>query len=212
MIVCSIPANLIHSIHSTALFPHFSLYGTFCMVLFTPYRRMKSQKVMNLILIRHGIAVPVEDWQGPEVQRPLTSEGFLKTRKALVGLSRLGLQPTHMFSSSFERAIQTAELARQVFYFTDPVHCTDALLPDAHPLSLLALLKDVPFRSCVFCFGHEPQLSAFAGCVIAGHPIPGFAFKKAGACALAFEDELEPGRGLLLWCLTPSQLRQLKKP
>jgi phosphohistidine phosphatase len=42
-----------------------------------------------------------------------------------------------------------------------------------------------------------------------GGPASGLALKKAGACAIRFEDGPKPGEGLLRWWLTPSQLRAL---
>jgi len=58
---------------------------------------------MDCILLRHGIAVDREDWKGQEAQRPLTPKGTEKTREVVSGLCRLGLAPTHLFSSPFVR-------------------------------------------------------------------------------------------------------------
>lgn len=58
---------------------------------------------MDCILVRHGIAVELDEWEGAEENRPLTGEGERgkgkgRTRQAAEGLAALGCKPTHLLS------------------------------------------------------------------------------------------------------------------
>ena len=165
---------------------------------------------MECILLRHGIAVPCEDWNGQESQRPLTQEGTKKTRKAIAGLLQLDLKPTHLLSSPFVRASQTASLVQEVFKIKEVRFC-DELLSDARPDKIFPLLSTLPPESCVICTGHEPHLGNLASVMLASKLLGGLSLKKAGACSIGFEGGAKLGQGTLLWWLPPAQLRQLRK-
>jgi phosphohistidine phosphatase len=164
---------------------------------------------MDCILFRHGIALDRQDWDGQEALRPLTPEGKKKTRKALAGLRRIGVVPTHIFSSPLARALETAQLARQTFAMRGDILIRDALLPDAPPDELLAVLAALPEDACVICVGHEPHLGAVACVMLFGKTDGGLALKKAGSCSVSFDAKPRAGRGTLNWWLTPVQLRTL---
>jgi phosphohistidine phosphatase len=163
---------------------------------------------MDCILFRHGIALDRQDWDGEDTLRPLTAEGGRKARKALAGLRRLGVVPTHLFSSPFARALQTAELAQEVFKLDD-IQVQDALRPDAPPDRWLAIIASLPQEACALCVGHEPHLGAAAGVMLFGRAAAGLSLKKAGSCSVSFEGRPKAGRGVLNWWLTPAQLRAL---
>jgi phosphohistidine phosphatase len=164
---------------------------------------------MECILFRHGIATDREEWDGPDSQRPLTVKGAEKTRQAAAGLVRVKLAPTHVLSSPFLRAKETAKLVGDAFRLRGELQLCDELLPDSPPDKLLVLLSSLPEQACVICVGHEPHLGEAAGLMLFGEPVPALSFKKAGACSIRFDAAPKVGRGTLRWCLTPSQLRDL---
>lgn len=166
---------------------------------------------MECILFRHGIAMDREEWKGPDSQRPLTAKGAAKTRQAAAGLVRQGITPTHVVSSPYVRARETAKLVRDAFGVREEIQVCDELLPDSPPDKLLVLLSSLPQDACVICVGHEPHLGEAAGLILFGEPVPGLSFKKAGACSFHFDSAPKAGRGVLKWWLTPSQLRGLRK-
>lgn len=166
---------------------------------------------MDCVLIRHGIAVEREDWKGQESQRPLTPRGVERTREAASGLRRLDLAPTHLFSSPFVRAVETARIIRDELRLHEEVRTCQELLPDAAPEKLLALLDQLPEDACAVFVGHEPNLGQGAGLMLAGKPLPGLSLKKAGACCIRFEGAPKAGQGLLQWWLAPARLRKLRK-
>ena len=164
---------------------------------------------MDCVLLRHGIAVERDEWEGPDADRPLTERGAKRVVQVAAGLNRLDVQPTHVLSSPLIRAIETAEIVHRSLRVHSAVQIVDALLPDASPDRLLSVLHDLPPESCVHCVGHEPQLGIAASVMLAGKPSTAFPFKKAGACLIELAIPPKPGRGVLRWWLPPAQLRAM---
>ena len=164
---------------------------------------------MDCILLRHGIAVERDEWEGPDADRPLTERGAKRVAQVAAGLSWLDVQPTHVWSSPLIRAIETAKIVHRVLRVRSAVQIVDALLPDASPDRLLSILHDLPPESCVLCVGHEPQLGIAASVLLSGRASASFPLKKAGACLIELSIPAKPGRGVLRWWLTPGQLRDI---
>ena len=166
---------------------------------------------MDCILLRHGIAVEREEWNGSDADRTLTERGAKRVAQVAAGLSRLNVQPTHVLSSSLIRAIETAKIAHRVLRVRSALQIVDELLPDAPPDRLLSILHDLSPESCVLCVGHEPHLGMVASVLLAGKPSQAFPFKKAGACLIELPNPAKPGRGVLRWWLPPGQLRNMRE-
>ena len=164
---------------------------------------------MDCVLLRHGIAVERDEWEGPDADRPLTERGAKRVAQVAAGLSWLDVQPTHVWSSPLIRAIETAKIVHRVLRVRSAVQIVDALLPDASPDRLLAILHDLPPESCVLCVGHEPQLGITASVLLSGRASASFPLKKAGACLIELSIPAKPGRGVLRWWLPPAQLRAM---
>ncbi|WP_454062778.1 SixA phosphatase family protein [Candidatus Nitrospira salsa] len=166
---------------------------------------------MNCILLRHGIAVGRENWDRADSERPLNREGIKKTQKAIEGLSLIGSQPTHLLSSPYVRARETAEIAYKVFNLHEPIQLCEELVFHHAPTTIFPILTKFPEEATVICVGHEPHLGQLAALMISGRYIPGLSLKKAGACAIQFKEKPQIGHGRLEWWLRPAQLRQLRK-
>lgn len=166
---------------------------------------------MECILFRHGIAADWRDWQREDHSRPLTNEGIEKTEKAVKGLVRLGVRPTHLLCSPYLRTRQTADLVKVTLGLTwQPQPCAE-LRPDASPEDVLNVLTAFSEDDCVLCVGHEPLLGYTAGTTLFGQPVSGLSFKKAGACCIRFHGKPRCGNGVLHWWLEPAQLRKLAR-
>src|SRR6267143_2632334 len=150
---------------------------------------------MDCVLLRHGIAVERDEWEGPDADRPLTERGAKRVAQVAGGLKRLDVQPTHVLSSPLIRAIETAKIAHSSLRVRSAVHIVDELLPDAPPDRLLSILHDLPPESCVLCVGHEPQLGMAASVLLSGRASASFSLKKAGACLIELSIRAKPGRG-----------------
>jgi phosphohistidine phosphatase len=166
---------------------------------------------MDCLLMGHGIAVASEKWDGSEKNRPLTKKGKKRVRQAAAGLATLSCKPTHVFSSPFIRAYDTARLLRTAVCPTLKVETCDELAVGDSPERLLPFLRSLSTESIVVCVGHEPLLEEVAGLLLCGKPTPGLSFKKAGAALIQLPDGPQPGRGVLQWWLQPRQLRALGK-
>jgi phosphohistidine phosphatase len=164
---------------------------------------------MDCVLLRHGIAVERDEWEGAEADRPLTERGAKRVAQVAAGLNRLGVQPTHVLSSPLIRAIETAEIVHRSLRVRAAVQIVDELLPDAPPDRLLSILHDLQPETCVLCIGHEPQLGMAASFMLSGRATASFPMKKAGACLIELSLPVKSGRGVLRWWLTPSQLREM---
>jgi phosphohistidine phosphatase len=166
---------------------------------------------MYCVLLRHGIAVERDEWEGPDTDRPLTEQGAKRVAQVAAGLNRLDGQPTHILSSPLIRAIETAKIVCRSLRVRSAVQIVDELLPDAPPDRLLSILHNLPPESCVLCVGHEPQLGIAASVLLSGRATASFPMKKAGACLIELSIPVKPGRGVLRWWLTPNQLRAMGK-
>ncbi len=166
---------------------------------------------MDCLLLRHGIAVEAEAWDGSDENRPLTERGKKRVRQAAAGLAALGCKPTRLFSSPLVRAYDTARLLRTAVCPTLKIETRDELASGASAEQILSLLRSCPAGSMVVCVGHEPLLGEVAGVLLSGKPITGLSLKKAGAALIHLPDGPKPGQGILRWWLQPMQLRVLGK-
>jgi phosphohistidine phosphatase len=166
---------------------------------------------MDCLLIRHGIAVPPDEWEGEEDKRPLTSKGKKRVLRAAAGLATLECTPSHLFSSPLVRALETARLIQSVLCPSIKIETCDELTPDSTPERILAFLASLQPESIVACVGHEPLLGETAAFLLCGKALRNFPFKKAGASLIHLPGTLKPGHGILRWWLEPMQLRALGK-
>ncbi|NOT94701.1 MAG: phosphohistidine phosphatase [Nitrospira sp.] len=164
---------------------------------------------MDCLFVRHGLAVEREEWDGKDVDRPLTEEGTRRVRQVAAGLRRLAVRPTVIYASPARRAVETAQLLHDILARPSLMEFRDELLPEASPTDLLRLLKRCSSESCVICVGHEPQLGMAASLFLSGRSSESFPLKKAGACLIELSIPVKPGQGLLRWWLTPGQLRAM---
>lgn len=169
---------------------------------------------MQILLIRHGIAVDPERFAATgasEPERPLTDRGFKRTKRAARGLRRLVQRVDLIASSPFQRALQTAQVFGKVFAGAHaPESVTlSGLEPGAEPRALLDWIVQLDPDSTVALVGHEPDMSRLAALLTTGHATEFFHFGKAGAALLRCSDRPQPGNMELVWLLSPSILRRL---
>jgi len=163
---------------------------------------------MNLILIRHGIAIEHNDPACPaEAERYLTKEGLDRTREAMAGLRALDVEPDAVLSSPYVRALQTAKIASEKLGFdAKRIEQTEILLPSGDPEALWRLLAKRGVET-VACCGHAPNLDEVIAHAV-GAESAFTALKKAGAACIAF-DSPRAGRGRLQWLYPAATLRRL---
>lgn len=165
---------------------------------------------MRLILFRHGPAGTRDRSRWPDdALRPLTSRGEERTRAAAEGLAQLHPDLRVILSSPLIRADQTARILGEALDDAKVSHLGQ-LAPGGSYREILKAVAATDESGVVALVGHEPDLGKLAGTALFGAP-SALPFKKAGACAIDFEDGIRPGGGRLAWFLTPKMLRRVSK-
>jgi len=166
--------------------------------------------MMQVYLIRHGIAVDREDPNcPPDTERPLTPKGRKRTEAAAMGLRALDVKPSAVLTSPWLRALQTAEIFCEAMGFPHKkIIRTDSLKGTSTPADLMRELQTIKGK-VVLCFGHEPHLHLMIGHVL--HTNAKITeLKKAGLALLELE-RLSPPQGRLIALYPASTLRLLAK-
>jgi phosphohistidine phosphatase len=165
---------------------------------------------MQLVFLRHGIAIDREDPECPaDAERPLTRKGEKRTRAAAEGLRALGVAPETILTSSYLRARQTAAIAASALGVApERIHVVAAMTPDAAPGPLFAALTRHAGSATVLVAGHAPHLDLALRFALDREDVPLWSLKKAGAACVELERPGRPG-GRLLWLLEPSTLRAI---
>jgi phosphohistidine phosphatase len=161
---------------------------------------------MQLIIIRHAIAVPRGTPGIPDEDRPLTPEGEQKFREAAKGLARLVDRPDALLTSPWLRAKQTAAIAGAAWGQLEPKKT--AALASGSFEELAAVLDRTPDDATVAVVGHEPWVSALLARLLGTRHDDRLTFKKGGAALVDVPGRLAEG-GSLAWFLPPKVLRNL---
>ena len=164
---------------------------------------------MDLLVIRHAIAVERDEWSGDDDLRPLTDEGVSKMRKGAQGLAAQVKNVDVLATSPLVRARKTAEIVARALEHEGELEEVDALRPDQDPRAFVEWVERHVENDVVAIVGHEPHLSTLVSWLLTGKSESRLDLKKGGACLVHFEEAPKAGRGQLLWLLTPNQLRAL---
>ncbi|MDV2992399.1 MAG: hypothetical protein N4J56_002053 [Chroococcidiopsis sp. SAG 2025] len=183
---------------------------------------MTNDKIMELYLIRHGIA----EERSPDVEdekRELTAKGRDKTQKVAKRLYELGLRFELILTSPLARARQTAEIL-QTCGLSSQIEESSHLSPegDFHLwLSWLEQKQMLATDTQLALVGHEPDLGQWVEMLIWGKlkQEPAFAensldddsaalvLKKAGIIGVNLPKVNSPrGRSQLFWLAPPKFL------
>jgi len=170
--------------------------------------------MLELYIIRHGLAgKPLEDTQLDE-DRPLTKKGKDRMKDVAKGLDELGVSLDAILSSPLARAKETAQIVEKYCSDAGSIEYTDLLKPGASNDKLIEFLnglegKDKAAVNAVAIVGHEPFLSGFASYCLAKGKNSFIRLKKGGVLALELDGALKPGQCKLAWLMEPWQLEEL---
>lgn len=164
----------------------------------------------HLYLVRHAIAEDRGDKWPDDSQRPLTTEGIRKWRRASAGLAALDARPDVILTSPFVRARQTADYLAAAWPKHPKVVEIDALKAGGRPRDVLRALEPFAKHASLALVGHEPGLGELAALLV------GFKtaqeFRKGGVARIDVAILPPPaGSGTLEWWLTPRILRSLNR-
>jgi phosphohistidine phosphatase len=163
--------------------------------------------MLELYLIRHGVAEERgEDWPD-DSKRPLTQAGIAKLRKEARGLVAIGAIFEQIVSSPLVRTRQTADVFAETLKNKPPVATSDALAPAGTPAAVIQEIAKHVRKAKVALVGHEPNLGELAAQLIGARTA--LEFKKGGVCRIDFDVLPPKGQGSLIWFVTPRMLRKL---
>lgn len=169
----------------------------------TQYARMVdlAATVMQIYILRHGIAEVAMGGMS-DADRALTAEGRKKLRAVLKAAKAMGVEPDLILTSPYLRALQTAEVAAEVFGFQGKMLEVDALRPGGSPRDVWDEIREHPESSSVVVSGHEPLLSSLAAFLL-GTPSLWIDLKKGSLMRIDMDRTGSDPRGVLCWYYTP---------
>lgn len=150
---------------------------------------------MLVLVMRHGEAV--DSRQGPDAHRHLTPSGRRTSREVVEHLAARGVVPTHVYTSPFVRAVQTAEMLAWAIDFPGPIVSHPALVPDGSA-DALEVLSERAADDVVALVSHEPTVRVLAARLSGEQAFPGFRtsgvalFRVDPDGASRFEGRLDP--------------------
>ncbi len=158
---------------------------------------------MQLLLIRHAEALDVGD------DPPLSDHGRRVMGHSARRLRLLQKRLDGIICSTRTRARQSADILR-ASYGKVPVLALPALDSDTDLPAVVGWLATQERDAAVAVVGHEPALGRLLGLLTCGRSNRVMGFKKSGACLLRGTGAMVPGSCMLVWAMTPAQLRALK--
>ncbi len=167
---------------------------------------------MNLYFMRHGIAENRSSGKSSDDrQRPLTPKGTKRIQKEAKGLVRLALTFDRILTSPLERARQTAKIVAQALQLEGRLAEIEQLAPDQSVQDLLSGLSAYGNDKNILLVGHEPLLSSTVAFLLSEKAAAHIQLKKGGLCCLQLDGVRPKKAAVLLWALTPKQLRLLAR-
>jgi phosphohistidine phosphatase len=163
--------------------------------------------VLELYLVRHGIAAARGDEYPDDSKRPLTGKGIARLRREAKALTALDVTFDAILTSPLTRTRQTAEAISASLQGRPQVITTDALAPAGTVTSVIQEIAKHARKGRLALVGHEPNLGELAGRLIGARAaVP---FKKGAICRIDFEVLPPKGLGELRWFLPPRVLRRI---
>lgn len=163
--------------------------------------------MVELTILRHGIAVEHGTPGIPDDDRPLTPKGEKRLGEIAAGLVAIGVDLDRIVTSPLPRARRTAEIVAEALGLEDRLEDDSVLRSGGAAGEVVDWLRDRP-EDRLMIVGHNPMLDELLSLLVLGdpHALP-FSLKKGGVAALRRWDE-KPDRYEIAWLATPRLLRR----
>ncbi len=155
---------------------------------------------MHLFLLRHGVAEEAHPG-ATDADRALTVEGRKKLRTVLKTVAEARVKPSLFLSSHLKRALQTAEIAKDLLGYEGEILKTKALAPAASAEQLWEEVRVHKNEPSILLVGHNPLFDSLAAFLL-GAPNLKVDFKKGAIMRIDIESFGAQPRGILCWYLT----------
>lgn len=161
----------------------------------------------NLLLVRHAIAEDAEHYLH-DAERPLSAHGRRKMQKLVLRLRERVSDIDLLVSSPLLRAQQTAAIIAVAF--NNPPQCECLELDYRYPAqAVLHWLEQNQMHGTMVLVGHQPQLGALSGLLLAAGAAP-LHFRKGAMAMLQFEERIALGVGRVQWQIVPGSATTLR--
>ncbi len=166
--------------------------------------------MIELYIVRHGIAVDHGAPDIPDDDRPLTPKGEKRMRQIARGLRRLDLTLDRIVTSPLPRARATAEIVAEELDAEDMLETADILRAGTDAATIMQWLRERT-EDRLMIVGHNPALSDLITLLVLGSSLSGpqvHDLRKGGIAAL------KPSIGMrdryeLVWVATPGLIRKV---
>lgn len=159
--------------------------------------------MLILYFLRHGQAQPKASFAGDE-DRVLTSEGAAKVRKVLsIAKYTYGVEIDRILSSPYKRALESAEIAKEVLKPNKPkIILDEALVPEKSPYEVYSFLSKQKFGPAdrVLVVSHQPSIGETISDLIGSNASMGFA--PGSMARIDIGGELQSKSGTLVWLIS----------
>jgi phosphohistidine phosphatase len=161
--------------------------------------------VLELYLIRHGIAEERGPQWPDDAKRPLTEKGIAALKQQAKALANLDITFDAIISSPLTRTRQTADTIAARLSGKPAVALSDALTPEGTAEAVVQELASQSRKGRIALVGHEPNIGELCAYLIgASSPI---VFKKGAICRIDFDGVASKGAGQLQWFVPPRILK-----
>src|SRR5882724_2343565 len=150
---------------------------------------------MQIYLLRHGIADDGKPGR-PDSERALTDEGRARLRRVLKRARSADVTPSLILSSPYKRAIETAEIAVEVFRHEGEIVKSRAFVPEASPREAWDEFRVHSGEEAVLVASHEPLMSGLTAYLL-GCPSMQVDMKKAALVCIDVDRFGAEPRGVL---------------
>src|SRR5579863_289927 len=155
---------------------------------------------MQVYLLRHGVAE--KDRPGlSDADRALTQDGRRKLRQVLKAAEEAQVQPSLILTSPLKRAVETAEIAREVLSYKKEILRTKALQPGSTPEQVWEEIRVHHDEPALMLVGHNPLFAELSGYLLGSSQMQ-VDFKKGALLRVDFEQFRAQPKGILRWYLT----------
>ncbi|MBV9084764.1 MAG: phosphohistidine phosphatase SixA [Acidobacteriaceae bacterium] len=155
---------------------------------------------MQLYLLRHGIAADGKPGES-DAERAITAEGRRKLEHTLGFIAESGVRPDLILSSPLKRALQTAEIAKNLLDCKERILQTNALSPESSVTEVWEEVRAHRDVNALMLVGHNPVFEQLPGFLL-GAPDLNVDFKKGAVMRVDFESLSAHPRGVLRWYVT----------
>lgn len=124
---------------------------------------------MNLFVLRHASAGTRRSNPRLDIKRPLDKDGKKYCVQLAQILNALDIQFDLVVSSPLKRCLQTASLVGTETGYESKILLSNALAPEATLADFQKLLRDCSKAENLLLVGHNPNITAFLGSLIAAN-------------------------------------------